>query len=550
MKLKPIPLIVAALFGASGAQAATYYVCDCQTGAHASCAAGNTAATDTANTGTNPAVPRRNTAARQSLFNAAAAGDSVLSCRGGAWDNARLDLQNTNATASNRITLGAYTPTWCTGDCATQDPIFTESRAGTDGIDFDNSGADGGYIVENINLQGGGTGLWGIFTSGNVSDITVRNVTIDGFGIGWHCGENLDRMKLLNSRIINNPDQGALWGCQNSVVEGNEFDNNGGVNDPAWTDDPEDDYHFHNIYAGITASGVNLTIRNNTLTRNSILTNQCRSPSLVLHGQWDGVLIEGNDISEATTAMKDGCYGIAVDPGYGTTEYFRNVIIRANKLRNMGNTAIGCAACTRPIIENNEIVLEQPTGTGAMTAYYGIAIPDRNLGAGDDADTGAIIRNNGSYLAWAPADSNCINVGEYSAGSGTNIQITSNLCYFGTGVNSNHACFDLGDRVIGNFTAFTSNACYHANGNGRWSTTYATLANARAAGFDLGAANLDQDPLFVALPASGNSWSFRLQSSSPLVNNADTTYKATSSSDGYPALGARDIGPREYGRGQ
>jgi hypothetical protein len=540
--MKQFFLILALLFCGS-AEAATYYVCRCDTGAHASCAAGNTAATDTANTGTNPAIPRTASSSIQSLFNAAAAGDSVLLCRGGAWTNAAQDLQNTAATPTSRITLGAYTPSWCTGGCTSQKPILTEARASTDLLAFDNSGADDGYIVEDLYLQGSGTGQWGIFTSGNVSDIEVRRVTVDGFGIGWHCGENLARMVLKDSTVINNYDQGVLWGCVDSVIENNTFTNNGFV-----TGTGEDDYHYHNIYAGITSAGWNLTIRGNTLSENSILTDRCRSPSLVLHGQWDGVLIENNYVFEATTAMKDGCYGIAVDTGYGIGEYFRNVIIRGNTVVNMGNAAIGCNACPNAVIENNVVILEQPTGTGDLNAFYGIVVPDRNqMSVSDDNDTGVTIRNNSMYLFWSPNDANGINIGEYSESAGTNLTISNNLIYFGTGVNSNHTCFDIGDRVIGNFTAFVSNLCYHANGNGRWSTAYASLTAARAAGFDAGATGLDGNPTLTATPSAANGWSMKVNSGSPAINNGNATYKARNAIKGYPALGARDIGAYEFG---
>lgn len=530
------------------ANAATYYVCRCDTGADSGCAAGNTAATDTANTGTNPAIPRTSASSIQSLFNAASAGDSILLCRGGAWTNSNIRLQNTAATPTSRITLGAYTPSWYGGSAA---PILTEARSGTDGIDLDSAGADDGYIIENINLKGSGTGQWGIFSSQSVTDVTMRNLEISGFEIGIHCGDMLDRHQLLNSNIHDNGDQGILWGCDGgSLIEGNTFDNNGFLEDPGSADDENWD-RLHNLYVNCSTSCSNLTIRGNTSTRNSRFTEQlCRSTVFIIHGQMDGLLIENNYIYEEPAAMKPGCWGIAVDNGYGTGEWFRNVVIRGNTVVNVGNTAIGCAACTKPVIENNVVILEQPTGIGSMSGgYYGIVVPDRSVpgGQGNDADTGATIRNNSVYLFWGPSDTNAINVGEYASGPGTNLTIASNLIYFGSGVNSSHSCFDIGDRVIGNFTAFVSNLCYHAGGNGRWSTAYANLAAARAAGFDNGAANLDQDPNLAATPSSGNGWAIKVNSGSLAINNADTTYKSRLAIDGYPAVGARDIGAYEFG---
>lgn len=519
------------------ADAATYYYLDCATGADPLCAAniGNDANTPC----TNPASPCRTSSAARTRFNSAAAGDSVLLGKCGAWSNANMVLQNTNATASNRVTLGAYTPSWCVSGT---NPILIEARASTDLIAFDSAGADGGYVVQDLILRGSGTGQYGIFTSQSVTDITFERLSISGFLIGVYCGQNRPRMVLRDSTIFDNSEQGTLWSCdQGSLIENNTFNNNGFV-----TGSGEDDFHYHNVYIDPQTGGVGITVRGNTLTDNSRLTNQCRSPSLVVHGQVDGLLIENNYIYQATTTMKTGCYGIAVDTGYGgQAEYFRNAIIRGNTVVNAGNSAIGCAGCVRPVIENNVVILEQPTGTGAMGEYFGITVPSRDPGPEDDADTGAIIRNNSVYLFWAPTDSNGINVGEYPSGSGSDLVIASNLIFFGSGVNSNHACFELGSRVLANFTAFVSNLCYHLNGNGRWSTAYAALANAQAAGFDAGGSAAD--PLIAATPSSGNGWAVKVSSGSPAINGANATYRSRSAIKGYPALSGRDMGAYEFG---
>src|SRR3954471_10602794 len=78
-----LALGVAALtvtLGASRADAASVYICDCGTGAAPGCVAG-----DDANAGACPATPQRTLGRAGNRFGSLAAGDSLLFCRGGAW---------------------------------------------------------------------------------------------------------------------------------------------------------------------------------------------------------------------------------------------------------------------------------------------------------------------------------------------------------------------------------------------------------------------------------------------------------------------------------
>jgi parallel beta-helix repeat protein len=93
-----------------------------------------------------------------------------------------------------------------------------------------------------------------------------------------------------------------------------------------------------------------------------------------------------------TFAAGGGCYGIAVDAGYGTPEVFRNVTIRRNLVVNVGHIGIGVSSCRNCLIENN-IIIQNQRGGGT-----GIAAPDRSLTAEDTASDSITVRNNTVYF--------------------------------------------------------------------------------------------------------------------------------------------------------
>jgi hypothetical protein len=327
-----LSLLATTAFASSATFAATYYISDCQSGASAGCVAGNDS-----NAGTSASAPWRTTSKVASAFGGLAAGDKLLFAKGGAWTNASMTLQNLNTNASNPIVLDSYTPS----SGASARPILSESRSGYNGIAFDDGStpeADGGYVVQNIELRGNGSAQWGIFTSQKTSDITLNNLVVDGFAIGMHCGYEIQRVNLRNSTFRNNRSQGILSACENSVIENNTFDNNGFAQ--AVFD--------HSIYINAPETGAsNITLRNNTLTNSTMINGKCESVALVVHGIVDGLTIEGNKVIQAPNTSSGACWGIAVDGGYGTAESFRNVKIRGNTVVNLGGVGIGCSSSSR-----------------------------------------------------------------------------------------------------------------------------------------------------------------------------------------------------------
>lgn len=519
-----LSLLATTAFASSATFAATYYISDCQSGASSGCVAGNDS-----NAGTSASAPWRTTGRVVQAFGGLSAGDKLLFAKGGSWTNASMTLQNLNTNASNPIVIDSYTPS----SGASARPILTETRSGYNAIGFDDGSspeADGGYVVQNLELRGNGSGQWGVFTSQLTSDITLNNLVIDGFAIGLHCGTGIQRVKLLNSTLRNNRSQGTLSGCSNSVIEGNTYDNNGYAT--AVFD--------HSIYIGTAESGSqNITIRNNTLRNSSVINGKCESVAMVVHGVVDGLVIEGNKVIQGPDTSSAACWGIAVDGGYGTAESFKNVKIRGNTVVNVGGVGIGCSSCIAPVIENNVIVMD------SGPYLIGIAIPDRSRGSGDAVDTGGIVRNNSIYFAKASQWSQGVSVATNNGSSaGNNLQVVSNLVYFGSGSSSSHSCFDTSGISIGNFTAFNNNLCFHAGGNGTYSPSYSTLTAARAAGFDT--AGLSSDPKLAVVPSSSNNWSMALTSGSPAINAGHSSLSSTLDKLLSATRSAPDIGAFEY----
>jgi hypothetical protein len=518
-------LLAATAFASSAASAATYYVSDCQSGASSGCVAGSDS-----NTGTSPSTAWKTTAQVMKNFGTMTGGDKILFAKGGAWSNASMTaIQSLKSSASNPITFDSYTPS----SGATARPILSESRSGYSMFGFDDGAspeADAGYVVQNLELRGNGVADRGIFTSQLVSDVTLNNLVIDGFKYGMQCGTGILRVKLLNSTLTNNSSQGVLSECADSTIEGNTFDNNGfgsAVFD-------------HSIYINSDYGGAkNVVIRNNTITRNTMIGGTCQSVALVAHGLIDGITIENNKIIQGAGTSTNGCWGIAVDPGYDTAESFKRVIIRGNTVVNLGGVGIGCASCEAPLIENNVIVAD------AGPEMVGIAVPDRNRGSGDGYDSGAIVRNNSLYFAKAPSSSVGIQLATVNgATAGSSVKVVSNLIYFASGSASTHYCFNTNGTPLANFTAFDNNLCYHQAGNGSYSTSYSTLAAAKSAGFDKN--GLSSDPLLSAVPTSSNNWSMRLTAGSPAINAGHSTLSSTVDRLLSLTRSVADIGAYEY----
>lgn len=360
------------------------------------------------------------------------------------------------------------------------------------------------------------------------------NVSIDGFGIGVHlagsnpcsadpeCDGQNDRLVLRNATITNNHAQGWLGASDGTQILNSTFEGNGST---AVFD--------HNIYLSGSSGGQTqgIVVRGNRLYRSALDGGGvCRAVSMVVHGEHSDLLIENNEVWEDVGFAGQGCWGIAVDPGYGSAEGFIGVTIRGNRVSNTGNTLIGVAACQQCVIENNVIVSAQSYGA------IGIAAPDRGLGAGDLEQDNVVIRNNSIYLAGGGG------TGVFLGGQGDQHAALSNAIHF-TGTSSSFNCFRF-DLATSAYDTIDHNICHTPSAPGaEWVDGQGSLSLwATATGFDGNSST--GDPGF-ADPASGD-----LSAASDSAAMIDQGHPALSSPIefwGFPRDPAPDVGAHEWG---
>lgn len=489
--------LLAALVG-THADAATYYLSDCKPGAHPGCVPGLAS-----NDGLTPQTPKQ----LWSQLPARQGGDRILFARGGAWTDASMSIYIPTASAGNPVTWDAYTPPWG----GTAKPILTEARAGRYLFNFDDGGqkaADGGYVIRNLDLRGGGVmgvsvgGQAGVFAYWRVDDLTIENVEISGFKYGLYAAHNPKtangwenyRVTLRNSHLHHNSAASVLGGAADLLIENNTLDRNGA--EPIFD---------HDLYISSAARGI---IRGNTITR-SVLNSSgsCSGSAIVVHGAVDGLLIENNRIVQPPPSAPH-CYGIEISGGYADaqgSEYFHDVLIRGNVVVDVGYVGIGLRSCRRCVVEHNRIVW---TGAGGN---QGISMSVNTPSPADEPGTALVIRNNSIYNH-SPAGSP---YGVLLVNEGNAHTVIDNLLYFGPGASATSRCYDVKNYAAADFTSFDRNLCFRVGGPVVYSNTHGTWSAGQEAGFDLHGWNAD--PQFVTTPSAANGYSLAVQAGSPAV---------------------------------
>lgn len=487
------------------------YFADCQAGAQAGCVPGNNA-----NAGTSPTAPKRTLDGFD--VNGLAAGMQLVFARGGSWTDFHVTLNNAQATPTQPIVFGTYAPSW--GGTARPKLRGPAGLAAFEFGAFNSTLHDGGYTLRNLELDGQAGTQWGVWLRDEVRYVLLESLDIHHFAIGIHVqssGANrVNHLTIRNSTIRDNADHGMLGDARDLVIERNTFTNN----------NPSGGGFEHAIYLG--GEGQHAVIRGNNLVNNSAPNGTCDGGNLTMHGQWDDVLIEGNVITQVRSTAT--CYGISLNPGYATAEFLRHFVVRGNTIVNLGSCGVCASAAPGIIVENNLIVQR-------LAAYHaGILIPAGTPGAGDDADGGAVVRNNTVYF-----DDTTSGTGvAVRAGAGTNVRVVSNLVYFGATVAGSVNCFE--HPAAGAITAFDYNLCARAGTAGPYSPTHANLGAAQAAGLD--AHGLSSNPAFVGAPTSVNAWSCTLAATSPAVNAGHPTMSSPTGRDATPRV-VPDIGACE-----
>lgn len=412
------PLLCAALLaGAMHAQAAppVYFFSDCQAGAEAGCVPG-----DNGNKGTSASAPKRDL--RGVDVNRLPAGSQLLFARGGAWSNFRVSLRNIDLTPEQPLLFDSYEPPGG-GKAA---PLL-KAGGGLAAFEFgtfNDTANDGGYTIRNLKLDGGGTVEWGFWLRNEVRNVTIDGVEITGFKIGVHSlstGKHGNTfLTVRGSDIHHNLAMGLLGAADDMLIEGNIFraNNVSGSN------------RDHAIYLGSSErESKRITVRRNTFTDNSVVKGVCSGGNLTVHGRFDGLLVEGNTITQE--ASSGGCYGISITPAYASSEWFKNTVVRGNTLVNLGHCSICVASAPGVVIEDNVVVNTRATLQAAVT------LPEFEPGPGDARDEGALIRNNTVYYAQPESGSAAVSL---RAGAGAGVRVVSNLVVFGAGSASSHPC--------------------------------------------------------------------------------------------------------------
>lgn len=541
-----LPLAFFAL--TSEANATSYYISDCGTGASSQCLPGNDV-----NAGTSPNAPWKSCAKVSARFPSLAAGDHVLFARGSAQTACKLYfLSNLNSRAVNPIVLGAYTPSWAAAGVGSPILNGTDSMFTLSLINSGSSTHDEGYIVQDLRFVGTGTSskLAAIIMSNDVKYVTIQRIEIEQSALGIQCnggtGNPLapgsdgltEHIVIRNSNIHHNRGMGILSGCSDTLIENNILDNNGvGLLD-------------HHIYLSSSAvvsveqTVKQVVIRGNTLTNNSPYASDaaisptpglCGAVAIVVHGLQDGLVIENNMISEPTVPASGSCWGISIDSGgYDHAEGFSNVAIRGNTVVNYA-IGIGLDMCDTCVIENNYIYSARPASSGiiAPSKYFQAAT------AGNTLNNNLNVRNNTVYLK----SPNYGSVGIRVSRDGASHNVASNLVYFGTGSSSATACFNTTGLMPSAFDTFDYNLCYFSATVGKWDTTRGSLASQQSVGLD--AHSLTANPLVSTSVAP--KFLGTISGNSPAIKRGHPTLSSKLSLGGLRRDTTSDIGAQQYG---
>jgi len=500
----------------------TYYVCDCGKGADRDCTAGSDS-----NAGTSPDQAWRTFGKAQAQFGALQAGARIEFCKGGVLDVKGVSRWvNGNCKADNRCVVASYAPPWASGDAAR--PVIN-SPAGQHGVAFDdpaNADHEEGYVFAGLELVGAGTDADnGFFVYNDVDDVLICDMYIHNFGIGIQLAggntpnpgadEHNERIVVRDSIINDCSGDGWLGGDNGSTIEHTHFENNG-FGKATFN---------HNIYLSMSgADGIRVV--GNDLYKSTFINGQCQGVSLVGHGVTTNLTIEGNTVHEDLGTVTQGCWGIAIDPGYSSAEMFSNVTIRGNTVQDLGNQSIGVAACHGCVIENNVVLNHQGINAAA------ILVPVSGSDAGDWTCDQITIRNNSIDIDGGQA------IGLVDEGKGH--VVTNNAIYNAGQGNGGVGCFRL-NLPASAYGAVDNNVCF-TNDKGEWVIGKGQLsAWTAASGFD--AQSIQVDPQFKSIMAP---YDLSPAATSPLIDaadpkNASATDITGKTRDGQPDIGAFEL---------
>lgn len=414
----PLNLVATIAAGAAACFAAPvtgtniYYFCDCATGGpsdaqpDAACAVGNDASAGTIG------APWRTWSKVVTTMSTMAAGSTIALCRGGAWDASSGDFRRNNncynVGKTSYCTMRDYVASFNAASTA-RPVLWNNGRTSARGpFKFDDSSTTthGNYRFHNMYFRNTAADHWvWTFFYNDARNVEFCNNDWNGsnnafqvtIGPGCAAGSDCNKGAYVHHNYLRNlADFGMLAQGTEWRVEYNDFDTTGGLTN-----------REHAIYAGANGGYTvyNMTIIGNRI-RNSVHSptgpnGVCMGTPLIVHGFYDGLTISSNYLDEPNSVASSGCWGINVNSNLeGTANFFRNVTISGNVLKNMGGVGILTANSQTVKIENNLVIK-----TNGASGFEAIVGDDRDWSSsGDAVGRDITIRNNTIY--YGPGTSN------------------------------------------------------------------------------------------------------------------------------------------------
>jgi hypothetical protein len=545
----------------SGTGGATYYVCDCNTAGTSGtvpaggqqpasgCAAGNASASDS-NAGTSPSAPWQHYDKARTSFTSLSANDRILFCNGGSWDltgASGYNWRNANSTASNRVSIGSYQPSWGAG---TEGRPILKLPPGNRAFDLDagNLSPKAGYNffgikIEGLNQPASPTGaspecnpithdkcpFEGFFFYNGITDITICDMDIEYVSIGaenagGNNSEDDSGIIIRDSIIANNDGQGWLGGGTNNELDWNYFEQNG-------YNTANLDHHIYLSSGGATG----VLVKGNELYKNAHVSGgSCVGAMLVWHGLFGSATITGNLFREDNGGSAGGCYCIGGNPGYTSTEQFANMSVVGNVFKNCGGEGISMSACHNCSIKDNLFLADTSSG------FEAIALTNDGESGSDWSNVAPVVSGNMAY-------GNGVTMRDANAGTG--------LVWAGNVVwrtdTGTVACFTHSLSPVA-YTFVDRNFCYAPNAstvnwNATGPTTRAVSCSSNSwdcnstQGTNPGVVNARISTTFYGAAAD-----FTPTSGSPLRGVGSATYQTSTDFVGYARPNPPAVGPLEF----
>ena len=388
----------------------TSYVCDCQPGAQPGCLAGDDAAAGTR------AAPWRSFQKAMARFAAMPGGATVALCQGGSWTGVGTDpetgyLRNHACSAARTCDLRDYPASWGGGGARPRlqlgaghvflnlgwyyryTPEFFTRGLRFLNLELIGNSTDGTVTAEN------GFKLWGAVTDVELCNLEVHHGVASVLDLVTT--STLARITLRDSSIHDNRGRTICAVCGSAddlTITGNRFDLNGGGNQFSHTvyfysarDEPQCGNGTAAVAHYCPASRI--ALRGNVISRSAWGSGgRCMGVAVSAHDVIEGLVVEGNLVTEPAGTPHGGCYGIAFGAG-GEAARFTGMVIRGNRVFNVGGNGIAVSGAPGVVIEENLIAGGAPLTTG-------IAYPEQAATPGVDLlSRDGKVRQNTIYLA-------------------------------------------------------------------------------------------------------------------------------------------------------